>query len=253
MRIFALSDVHADYDENAHWLAGLSLYDYQEDVFILAGDVSDSVSVLEKTFHLLARRFAKVAYVPGNHDLWVRRESRPQTSIEKLQHLRHLARACGVKTQPFEVGPVAIVPLLGWYDYSFGLPDEELRAVWMDYYACVWPSELDMHEVTSYFLGQNELPSLKPGRTVISFSHFLPRIDLMPSRMPHCVRALYPILGTSRLDLQIRAIGASIHVYGHSHLNRRTQIDGVSYINNALGYPRESAIASRNMLCIHEC
>lgn len=253
MRVFALSDVHADYDVNAQWLAQLSITEYRDDVLILAGDVSDSMRVLERTFQVLARRFAKVAYVPGNHDLWVRRDRTAQTSIEKLEQLRVLTRACGVTMEPFETSGVTIVPLLGWYDYSFGQPGDELRAIWMDYRTCVWPTGLGMHDLTSYFLRQNALPAPKPARTVISFSHFLPRIDLMPERMPPQLRVLYPILGTSRLDEQIRAVGASTHVYGHSHLNRVTRIDGVSYINNALGYPEENRITSRALRCIHQC
>jgi len=41
-------------------------------------------------------------------------------------------------------------------------------------------------------------------------------------------------------------------VYGHSHFNRRVQIDGVTYVNNALGYPNESRIAARRLVSIHE-
>ena len=253
MRVFATSDIHADYKANAEWLGGLSTRDYQDDILILAGDISDSVQVLDTSFQLLERRFAKVVYVPGNHDLWVTRESSSQNSIEKLQRLQLLARACGITTEPFAYRSLAIVPLLSWYDYSFGTPDAELRAIWMDYRTCVWPEGLGMYEVTSYFLRQNALPTPDPAKTVISFSHFLPRIDLMPRLMPQHFRVLYPIMGTSRLDTQIRAVGASIHVYGHSHLNKQTKIDGVQYVNNALGYPGESRIASRSLLCVYQC
>src|SRR3989442_991940 len=31
MRVFALSDIHVDYDENARWIANLSLTEYQDD------------------------------------------------------------------------------------------------------------------------------------------------------------------------------------------------------------------------------
>ncbi|MCP4716244.1 MAG: hypothetical protein GY868_14090, partial [Deltaproteobacteria bacterium] len=41
------------------------------------------------------------------------------------------------------------------------------------------------------------------------------------------------------LDVQIRSIGAAIHVYGHQHRNRRRLIDGVAYMSHCLGYPRE--------------
>lgn len=45
---------------------------YQEDVLILAGDVTDSVEKFRTTLNLLKRAFKHVFFVPGNHDLWVR-------------------------------------------------------------------------------------------------------------------------------------------------------------------------------------
>lgn len=95
------------------------------------------------------------------------------------------------------------------------------------------------------------VPTIGSG-TVITFSHFLPRIDVMPHRIPDRRRFLYPVLGSSLLDRQIRRIGATIHLYGHSHVNNQTTIDGVTYINNAFGYPIERAFAARRLLCIHD-
>ena len=49
---------------------------YQDDVLILAGDISDDQSVLRSTFELVVQKFNHVFFVPGNHDLWVRRKER---------------------------------------------------------------------------------------------------------------------------------------------------------------------------------
>ncbi len=45
MRVFALSDIHIDYHENEQWLSRLSSMDYQEDILILAGDVTDNLRI----------------------------------------------------------------------------------------------------------------------------------------------------------------------------------------------------------------
>jgi len=50
------------------------------------------------------------------------------------------------------------------------------------------------------------------------------------------------------LAQQLRALGSSTHVYGHSHVNRRVMIDGVTYINNAFGYPSESHFTARELV-----
>lgn len=80
MRVFALSDIHVDYEVNAEWVAGISLCDYRDDVLILAGDVTATLRLLDWCLTALAVRFKKVLFVPGNHDLWVVREGRENTA-----------------------------------------------------------------------------------------------------------------------------------------------------------------------------
>jgi predicted phosphodiesterase len=74
----------------------------------------------------------------------------------------------------------------------------------------------------------------------------------MPRFVPPSFKWIYPALGTSLLEEQIRKIGSQIHIYGHSHLNRRIMKDNTLYINNAYGYPSESRITAKKLLCIYE-
>ncbi|HEU5076422.1 MAG TPA: metallophosphoesterase [Polyangiaceae bacterium] len=277
MRIFALSDVHADFEPNARWLKNLSLHDYQADVLILAGDVADSLPLLEWSLGLVARRFQAVLFVPGNHELWTRRDQPRIDSFEKFERVRERVQKSGASMETFRTSQVAIVPLLGWYDYSFGLPSTELKDLWMDFHACAWPPGYDVGEIAARFLALNA-PSLDGMRRRdaglraarghepcfdslvrdsaeplrISFSHFLPRLELVPKRSAASGLDLSPVLGSVLLDRQVREVGATIHVYGHSHVNRRVVIDGVTYVNNAFGYPHESAIAAKRLLCLLE-
>ena len=71
MRIFALSDIHVDFQENAAWVQNLSNTDYLDDVIILAGDVSDVESRLRRCLVVLAQKFSQVFFIPGNHDIWI--------------------------------------------------------------------------------------------------------------------------------------------------------------------------------------
>lgn len=252
MRVFAVSDVHVDYEANAKWIAELSTQDYRDDFLILAGDVSDSLRLLEVCLTSLAERFRQVFYVPGNHELWVIRDAQGMTSIDKFQEVCARAARCGASLRPFHNRKLSIVPLLGWYDYSFGEPGVELKTLWMDFRACRWPAHLGMDEIVGYFAEMNQ-PLARPATgTLISFSHFLPRIDIMPPYLPRQHRMLYPVLGSTLLGQQIKEISPDIHVYGHSHLNRRVLIDGVTYINNALGYPSERKVTAKCLLCIHD-
>jgi predicted phosphodiesterase len=252
VKVFAVSDLHLDYGVNLRWMQQLSLEDYRDDVLILAGDLSGSISLLEAGLKLAARRFGRVLYVPGNHDVWIDPDEGPHTSLEKFEYIRRIAEQNDVGLTSWHAGSLSIIPLLSWYDYSFGQPDADLSRRWRDFHACRWPVSFREREVTEYFTSLNEPLLGTQNTTVISFSHFLPRIDLMPTDAPAQTRKLYPVFGTTRLEEQIRRLQPHLHVYGHSHWNRRVTLDGITYVNNAFGYPRETATTAKCLRCVYE-
>lgn len=243
MRLFALSDIHVDYEVNLQWVNNLSMQDYQDDALLLGGDITDTLSLLETTLNAFLERFSVVFFVPGNHDIWIRGNDF-SSSMDKFYEVLELARRCGAYTGARTLGKTQILPLFSWYDFSFGAPSAQLVKAWMDFYRCRWPEELDdVSTLNDYFLSLNQVrlqdAAAKP-EDIISFSHFLPRIDIMPSRIPPKHRIVYPVLGSTRLDVQLRDAGVKTHVYGHSHVNRDITIDGIRYVNCAFGYPQET-------------
>jgi predicted phosphodiesterase len=251
MRVFALSDIHIDYSANAKWIENLSVAEYQDDVLILAGDVSDIQKLLDWGLSILTKRFKKVLFVPGNHELWVRREDPKKNSLQKFDDVCAVVESTGASMQAFHERGISIIPLLGWYDYSFGEPSEELRERWMDYHSCRWPNGFSDRDIAAHFVAFNDEQNSIASDKIITYSHFLPRIDLMPEFIPSAHRILYPVLGSVQLERQLRKLNPDIHVYGHSHVNRRVKIDDVLYINNAFGYPSETR-TSKQLMCIHE-
>jgi predicted phosphodiesterase len=252
MRLFAVSDIHADYPDNARWLDALSSEDYRDDTLILAGDLTEDRHLLAWCLQRFVAKFRQVLFVPGNHDLWVRRDPDIDCSLRKFDDVLAIAADAGVWMQPRLHRDSLVVPLLGWYDYSFGSPCDDLHAMWMDYRACRWPEGYGPEQVTEHFLGMNPDVLLHQARRVVTFSHFLPRIDLIPFFVPRAMRRLDPVLGSNGIDRQLRALGSQLHVYGHSHINRRVAIDGVVYVNNAFGYPQEGMIAARRLLALDD-
>ncbi|UAA37453.1 metallophosphoesterase [Paraneptunicella aestuarii] len=251
MRVFVVSDVHIDYKENREWLLNLSAEEYVDDVLILAGDLTENLGMLRESFQSLQQKFKKVLFVPGNHELWVVRD-KTEHSFQKYYDICEVAEETGVLMEPYHDGGVSIVPLLGWYDFSFAEPSKMLLDTWMDFRLCRWPDELGQEDITQFFIERNEPYLDVKNETVISFSHFLPRIDLMPPYIPQNYRFVYPALGSNMLEEQVRRLDPDIHVYGHSHVNRHVTIDGVKYINNAFGYPSEHNISMKELLCVYE-
>lgn len=236
MRIFALSDLHIDHPDNRRWLGGLSSTDHVDDALILAGDVSDNLASLAWCFATLAERFRRVMFVPGNHDLWAYRDPGETDSFDRLATVDRLASGHGVQTTPWITSDLAIVPLHAWYDDSFGSPGTLLKERWSDYRACRWPPGMDTAAICRRMLAMNDVRR-PAARQVVTFSHFVPRPDLLLRSERWAF--LDPVMGSIELDLQIRAIGSSMHVFGHSHRQVTLERDGVLYLNRALGYPTE--------------
>ncbi len=250
-RVFAISDVHVDYPVNQAWLRGLSVHEYQNDILILAGDISDAPSLLELCFQECAKRFHRVLFVPGNHDLWVRRFPCEGGSLQKFAEVQALAQEHGLLTTPWHEGELSIVPLLSWYDFSFGQPSQQLREAWMDFQACEWPQGWNESHINHHFLTSNEAHLSIRNSTVISFSHFMPRTDIFPKTMSNIRELILPVMGSLALERQIRQLQPTMHVYGHSHLNRHLRLDGITYINNAFAYPSEAHIAAKQLRKIY--
>jgi predicted phosphodiesterase len=238
MRIFAVSDLHTDFAENRRRLQELSPMRHPQDVVVVAGDIADDLKIIAWTLRALRSRFGKVFYVPGNHELWVRDASR--NSLEKFHQILSLCDEMGIYTRPARAGEAWIVPLFSWYDAGFdddNTADVATLEGWADFYFCKWPEEIK--SVSEYFLKMNE-PNLKAyNGPVITLSHFLPRRELLPHVSKLNFKGLPLVAGDSTLDRQIRALNAVTHVFGHSHINYDQVIDGVRYVHNAFGYPRE--------------
>jgi Calcineurin-like phosphoesterase len=238
MRIFAVSDLHTDFQENMLLVEQLSDASYQRDVLIAAGDISDRLNTLTSTLALLRAKFMKVFYVPGNHELWVRKES--QTSVEKFFRVLALCKTLDIQTSPEKVDAMWIVPLFSWYEPGFDADasgDQDSLSGWADFYLCKWPGGIE--QVCAFFLKMNEARLRPYDGPVISFSHFLPRRDLLPPVERLRFKGLPKVAGCAALDKQIRHLKSCTHVFGHSHISCDRIIDGVRYIQNPLRYPRE--------------
>jgi hypothetical protein len=260
MRLFAVSDVHVDFPPNMEWLLDLAPARYRGDALILAGDATDDLKGLEKAFRHLTATFERVFFVPGNHELWLRR-GEYRDSYEKFEAVLSLCRSCGVETQAEELGDAGsgiwVVPLFSWYvepqegDASLFVPkpgEDPSLEVWSDKHFVRWPNSWNGGPAADRFLRMNEpFVDRSYDAPVVSFSHVLPRRELMfashvaldRKRDPHPQFNFSRVAGCSALDGQIRRLGSRVHVYGHQHRNRDVTIETVRYVSNCRGYPKE--------------
>ena len=242
MRLFATSDLHADYRENFSWLKELSGTAYRDDALIVAGDISNRLEVVRETLLLLRAKFRHLLFTPGNHELWVRNDA--FDSIEKLRLVLEICNELDVTTRPLRLENLWVVPLFSWYDGVFHSEEEEsaARHSWVDFHSCKWPE--DAAPLPDYFLRMNEPHLTTYDAPVVTFSHFIPRADLFPPKEYLRFSWLESVSLCARLDSQIRALKSHTHVCGHTHIMFDRVIDGVRYLQNAVRYPRERTPAN---------
>jgi 3',5'-cyclic AMP phosphodiesterase CpdA len=255
-RLLAVSDLHVVYEENRTIVADLRP-ESADDWLIVAGDVAETIEDIEWALRLLSERFARVIWVPGNHELWTPRTDPVQLRGEhRYRHLVELCRGLGVLTpeDPYPVwtgegGPATIVPLFLLYDYSFrpaGARDkaEALEQAYAKGVVC--SDEFLLH------------PDPYPSREAwcqARIDETERRLAELDDELPTILVNHYPLLrtptdvlyypefaqwcGTERTADWHRRYRATCVVYGHLHIPRITWHDDVPFIEVSIGYPRE--------------
>jgi 3',5'-cyclic AMP phosphodiesterase CpdA len=126
MRLLAISDLHIGYQENRSYADSLAPAD-PDDWLIVAGDVGEVFADVGFVLASLANGFARVIWVPGNHELWtLPADPVAVRGVARYEALVKVCRRFGVLTPEDEFpvwpgpdGPVTVAPLFTLYDYSF--------------------------------------------------------------------------------------------------------------------------------------
>ncbi|MGS2615014.1 metallophosphoesterase family protein [Micromonospora sp. LZ34] len=254
--LLAISDLHVNHRENRAVVEGLRS-DSPHDWLLVAGDVADTVADVEWALGLLAHRFARVVWAPGNHELWTPpNDPVALHGLERYQHLVAVCRRLGVLTpeDPYPVwrgsgGPVLVAPLFLLYDHSW-LPDgfDTREAALAEAYrtGIVCTDEFLLHPdpypsrpawcAARVAQTRQRLAEREPALPTVLVNHY--PLVREPTRVLR-----YPIFaqwcGTeATADWHLRFDAAAV-VYGHLHIPRTTWHDGVRFEEVSVGYPRE--------------
>ena len=132
---------------------------------------------------------------------------------------------------------MTIVPLDAWYSYTFDHYDPRPGTSLFDKF-CKWPMHYDAVADFMAELNEARLGLLKEHLAggeavdVVTFSHFLPRQELPLPGVFEMAKAS----GCLRTEAQLRRAGSKLHIFGHTHINTQHDLDGVTYMQNAMGY-----------------
>ena len=253
MRLLAISDLHLGYRQNREAFAGLGAY--PDDWLIVAGDAGESTEHLRFALPELTRRFARVMWVPGNHELWCPATDTTRTRGQaRYDELVAVCREYDVvcPEDPYTPWPpepdTFLVPMFLLYDYGFrpetvsrqdAIPwarasgvlcgDERL----LDFRP--WPSR-DAWCHARVAATEARLAALPAEARTVLINHWPLRYDLaQPPRVPR-----FSIwCGTPRTEDWGRRFRARAVVSGHLHFRTTLWRHGVRYEEVSLGYPRD--------------
>lgn len=246
MRLLAISDLHVRQAQNRAFVEAIA--PSAEDWLILGGDLGESEDDLRFVFRTLGPRFAKLVWVPGNHELWSLDPHEPRGAA-RYDRLVEVARSHGVLTpeDPYPSWPedprLVLAPLFLLYDYSF-CPDDVSDPL-------AWAAEHGIKCTDEVYLRPDPYPSraawcaarcdatearlaeLPADASTILVNHF-------PLRQAHASLPLAPRFsiwcGTRRTEEWHRRYRARAVVFGHLHIRQERIVDGVPFHEVSLGY-----------------
>jgi 3',5'-cyclic AMP phosphodiesterase CpdA len=254
MKLYAISDLHLRHAANRKLLEELPAF--EDDWLIVAGDVGETEAHMRYAFTLLQQRFARLFWVPGNHELWTLPGDRLQERGEaRYRQLVEICREYGVLTPedpyvvwPGEPEPIRIAPLFLLYDYSFGpegsTPEQAILWAAESRLRCAdeeflhftphpskahWCAARCQQAVTRLAREHEDLPT-------VLINHWPLREDL--ALLPRIPRFKIWCGTRQSTDWHLR-FNARVVVYGHLHIRRTRYRDGVRFEEVSLGYPSQ--------------
>ncbi|HKI04012.1 MAG TPA: metallophosphoesterase [Thermoanaerobaculia bacterium] len=253
MKLFALADLHLRYEVTRKALRELPRHPH--DWLILAGDVGETEEHLRFALSILSERFARLLWVPGNHDLWTVPANPPDLRGQaKYDRLVEICREHGVLTpeDPYvtwrgEGEPCILAPTFVLYDYTFR-PDEipvERAIEWAAEENLLCSDEVLLHPDpypsrsawchARVRATEPRLAEAARQAPLVIINHFPLRHDL--AVLPRIPR--FSIWCGTRLtdDWHLRFRARAV-IYGHLHIRATHHRDGVRFEEVSLGYPQ---------------
>lgn len=272
MRIASVSDLHTDYEENRDAVVKIAaeIHRRDADLTIIAGDVSHRDDRIHRAVAAFAAVCDRVAYIPGNHDLWfdvpnASARSDLDTWRRYEVDLKAIVEDAGghyLPSAPLVLGAVAVIGSCGWYDYSLVLP--KLRTVlddatlakkqlgqlgWSDarYIAfrdargAVMGDPAVARRMETQLRGQLEAVEADDRVAhVVAVTHHLPYTQVVSRTGELPWEFFNAFMGSAGLGHVISS-GEKVRVaiHGHTHIIGEAMIGPIRVYGTALGYPRE--------------
>lgn len=226
-------------------------------VLVIAGDICNSPMVSLQVIEAASQEYEHVVVVEGNHDHYDSDMLVEDCSDFINQHLQKFPNVTYLNGENYLLfNGVAFVGNLGWYDFKAyedrGVPEFLAKLAWNKYsndsrypkFGQKSPETWATLHTVQLSEQVLKLSPLDDVHSIVVTTHTSPNVDLMEWKendvfwnhlTPSYVNTGMKSVITSDTKKKIR-----YWIYGHTHQRKTMEISGITYVNNARGYPREN-------------
>jgi putative phosphoesterase len=248
MKVGTISDIHIDVNKDYPILELLvkKIREYRLDCLIIAGDISNHISVTLDFIDRIRELSGKPVYfVPGNHDIWDQNGEFLDTWKIYRSYQEH--PACLVNRYIPLAYDWVVLGDIGWYDYSYGnkiFTRDEFDKKMM--YDRIWKDSIHLDwRLTDEQVHKNMLDGLEKqlsetaGKKQIAVTHMITNnfFAVPENREPWSYFNAF--LGSDEYGGLFERCGVKYSIMGHVHFRRHHTTNGVSYICSCLNYSSE--------------
>ena len=236
MKIQYASDLHLEFHENSRWLRDNPLIPVG-DILVLAGDIGylgDEMYSKHPFWSWCADSYEHTLIVPGNHELYKYFDinnfaegwsEEIRTNVKAVynmvvcvDNIDFILSTLWAKIHPADA-----------YFVENGVTD--FRRIRNGEFRLSWDRFNEEHERCVDFIKRSIEQSTSPQRIVVT--HHAPSFGLMAEEFKGSrINGAF----VADLDMLIEAMPIDYWIYGHTHRNIESEIDGTKIISNQLGY-----------------
>lgn len=252
MQIDYVSDIHIDqWTDDLEWLNTK-----KTNKIIIAGDVADKITDIEYALQKISDLYDDVYYVDGNHEYGTMRFAYDDQKNKIKKLCKRMGNVHFLPDEPIIINDVGIVGVCGWWNFDFSGCDAKSCIEWLSENSKTWSEfssvgyKVDSDLIYYFFnkLSLNDYLTLKKQiksiykkinkLIVVTHTSCNPKTSINTYPTGEDIRGLY---GNSMMyNLVQNYDKIKYWINGHCHVKSWVTEDGVEFLNNPRGYPRDS-------------
>lgn len=227
-------------------------------ILVIAGDTSNKIEITADVLIDASKHYEWVVTVSGNHEHYDTDRTMSRNNEYMAELLAPYSNIVMLDGTSKLIGSVLFVGALGWYDWAGyegkGITIQQAYMAWQSqsndsryprFAELKGPSHLALTDSFNMAEEVRKAQTDDAVEKIVCVTHTSPREELM---FWHPTNHNWNLLTPSYMNSKMSSVleqdvldKIKFWIYGHTHERKMVDIDGITYANNACGYPRENS------------